>query len=222
MKIDRIIRSRRKTFALMIKSDGTLVVRAPLAATSVQIERIVQQKADWIQKKQAEVKQRQSQSPPKQFSSGETFLFLGAEYPLVIAQKQSRPLVLTHSYFHLSHSALPRAREVFTHWYQQQARQIFTERAAFYAAHNGLDYKSIRITSARTRWGSCSSKGNLSFTWRLVMAPPQVIDYVVAHELAHLQVRNHSPAFWQKVKTIMPDYLQYRRWLDAHGHLLTL
>ncbi len=85
-----------------------------------------------------------------------------------------------------------------------------------------MDYKSIRITSARTRWGSCSSKGNLSFTWRLVMAPPQVIDYVVAHELAHLQVRNHSPAFWQKVKTIMPDYLQYRRWLDAHGHLLTL
>jgi predicted metal-dependent hydrolase len=78
----------------------------------------------------------------------------------------------------------------------------------------------VRISSARTRWGSCSSRGSLSFTWRLVMAPVEVVDYVIVHELAHLRVHNHSPEFWKEVARLMPDYAQRKQWLKDNGRLL--
>jgi hypothetical protein len=122
----------------------------------------------------------------------------------------------------LPKSALPQAREHFTAWYKLQARQLIEERVRYFAARFGLHYSRVRITSARTRWGSCSSRGTLSFTWRLVMAPPAAIDYVVVHELAHLLVRNHSPAFWRKLEELLPDYRPPQQWLKQNGHLLIL
>jgi predicted metal-dependent hydrolase len=91
-----------------------------------------------------------------------------------------------------------------------------------YAAQYGLRYEKIRITSAQTRWGSCSPKGTLSFTWRLVMAPLEVIDYVVIHELAHLRVKNHSKTFWAEVESMLPDYTRHVAWLRKNGKFLTL
>jgi predicted metal-dependent hydrolase len=85
------------------------------------------------------------------------------------------------------------------------------------ARKHGFHYQKLRISSARTRWGSCSSSGTLSFTYRLVMAPPEVVDYVVVHELVHTQVRNHSKTFWTTVEEIMPDYKQRRTWLKKNG-----
>jgi predicted metal-dependent hydrolase len=86
----------------------------------------------------------------------------------------------------------------------------------------GFREMKVRISSARTRWGSCSQKGNLSFTWRLVMAPPDVIDYVVVHELCHTREMNHSRSFWEQVEAILPDFRQRRRWLKEYGKLLVL
>ncbi|NPV77748.1 MAG: M48 family metallopeptidase, partial [Anaerolineae bacterium] len=82
--------------------------------------------------------------------------------------------------------------------------------------------KQIKITSAKTRWGSCSAKGTVSFPWRLVMAPVPVIDYVVVHELVHILEKNHSRAFWNKVRAIMPDYQQKIRWLEVNGYTLMI
>lgn len=222
MKIDQIIRSRRKTFELMIKNDGSLVVRAPLEASDAQIERIVQQKSDWIQKKQELIRRRNQQLPARKFARGEILLFLGNQYRLSIATNQAIPLMVTTKQFRLAADALPHAQEVITRFYINQASLIIPQRVAYFAQRNRLKYKAVRISDARTRWGSCSSKGSLSFTWRLVMAPPKVIDYVVVHELAHLLERNHAKAFWQKVEAMMPDYLHHKRWLKANGHLLTL
>jgi predicted metal-dependent hydrolase len=112
-------------------------------------------------------------------------------------------------------AALPRAAAVFEAWYRRQARLVLAERVAAYAWQTGLQPKKLRIGAARTRWGSCSSKGTLSFTWRLVMAPQQVVDYVVVHELCHLQVKNHSRDFWARVKAILPDYKQQVGWLKG-------
>jgi len=100
--------------------------------------------------------------------------------------------------------------------------QVITERVQWYAAKHGLEYKQVKITSARTRWGSCNSRGTLSFSWRLVMAPVPVIDYVVVHELAHTVEKNHSKKFWAKVQIIMPDYQNRIEWLDKNGHLFNL
>ena len=80
----------------------------------------------------------------------------------------------------------------------------------------------MKITDARTRWGSCSTRGSLNFSWRLVMAPPAVIDYVILHELAHLKIHNHSSNFWSRVAQLVPDYREHKKWLEQNGHLLAI
>jgi predicted metal-dependent hydrolase len=99
---------------------------------------------------------------------------------------------------------------------------VISERVAYHAKKNKFAYRKIRISSARTRWGSCSTNGTLSFTWRLVLAPSEVIDYVVVHELAHTQIKNHSPKFWRRVVEIMPEFKRYITWLKKNGRFLTL
>lgn len=110
--------------------------------------------------------------------------------------------------------------------YRKAAQEYIPKRAAFYVSHFAdiIDgsYERIQIRSQKTRWGSCSSRGTLSFNWRLMLAPPAVLDYVVVHELCHLRHMNHSPQFWQCVEQILPDYKLRREWLRDHGNELTL
>jgi predicted metal-dependent hydrolase len=221
VKIDQIIRTKRKSIALIIKPDGRLVVRAPIRISNADIKHLVKQKERWIREKQKQVKDKTTQSKPKIYMDGEEFLYLGKSYNLKIVADLNPALVLSRK-FYLSRRALPKAESVFTEWYREQARAVITERVKLYAARHGFKYRKIRITSARTRWGSCSSMGNLNFTWRLVMAPPEVVDYVVVHELAHLRVNNHSKEFWKQVERIMPDYKQRLKWLKENGQKLTL
>lgn len=106
--------------------------------------------------------------------------------------------------------------------YRNAARQRLEERVAFYHTRTGGRYTSITVRDQKTRWGSCSSRGTLSFNYRLIFAPPQVLDYVVVHELCHLTHMNHSKDFWNKVASVMPEYKVYRLWLKEHGQELTL
>jgi len=106
--------------------------------------------------------------------------------------------------------------------YIAAAREYFPKRAAYFQTLTGGEYHRITIRDQKTRWGSCSAKGTLSFNWRLMLAPPAVLDYVVVHELCHLTHMDHSPAFWQAVADVCPDYRAHRRWLKDHGHELIL
>ena len=106
--------------------------------------------------------------------------------------------------------------------YRNFARQLFADRVAFYHPITGGNYTSITIRDQKTRWGSCSSRGTLSFNYRLIFAPPQVLDYVVVHELCHLTHMNHSKDFWDQVASVMPEYKTHRLWLKEHGQELTL
>ena len=126
------------------------------------------------------------------------------------------------SEFRLPVKALPKAPALLAAWYKNQARLILTERTDHFAQQFGLKYRSIRITSARTRWGSCSQLNALSFTWRLVMTPIEIVDYIVVHELAHVVEKNHSRAFWSQVERMLPDYRIRRKWLKTNGRLLDL
>ncbi len=106
--------------------------------------------------------------------------------------------------------------------YRSAARTQFEQRCAYYRQFTGGSYTSITVRNQKTRWGSCSSSGTLSFNYRLIFAPPAVLDYVVVHELCHLTHMNHSRAFWDKVGAVMPDYKARRQWLKDHGPELTL
>jgi len=219
IKIDQLIRSKRKTIAIMIQRDGKLLVRAPLRVSIVHIQHFINEKTDWILAQQE--KANAHLVPAHEYKDGEIFLFLGKKIPLELADPQKIPLILGSS-FRLKRSEKEQARQVFTRWYQEQARRVIASRVEYFADQYNLSYSRIRLSSARTRWGSCSSKGTLSFTWRLVMAPQEVIDYVVIHELVHLEIKNHSAAFWAKVQEYVPDYKKKRAWLKTNGHLLEL
>ncbi len=101
--------------------------------------------------------------------------------------------------------------------YMELARDIFTRKTACYASIMHVNYGRISIREQKTRWGSCSSKGNLNFNWRLIFAPESVLDYIVVHELAHRKEMNHSPAFYRIVASVLPDYKEQQKWLRDHG-----
>jgi predicted metal-dependent hydrolase len=109
------------------------------------------------------------------------------------------------------------AHAVVERWYRTEARRVLRERVLAHAATLGVEIGRIAVKDTRSRWGSCSSKGNLNFSWRLLLAPWEVLDYVVAHEVAHLKEMNHSPRFWAIVEQLCPDYRVHRAWLRTHG-----
>ncbi len=219
IQIDKLVRSKRKTLSLIVETDGTLTVRAPLRMKEADIRGFIEAKSGWIKRKQT--KAREVAVASRRYADGETFLYLGREVPLRLVPERIPALVMDGE-FKLTKSAHPRAESVFEAWYKKQARSVLTERVDFYSRKYGFDVEKARISSARTRWGSCSAKKTLSFTWRLVMAPPQVIDYVVVHELCHLRELNHSPSFWAQVEAILPDYKSHRKWLKHNGVKLQL
>lgn len=219
IEVNQLVRSKRRTIALIVKPDGSVIVRAPLRAPMTSIREFVEKNVKWIEKKRAEA-QAAKRPEPKRYVNGEQFLFLGNEYPLKVVKGQRTSLVLEDNTFKLAASAQKNAALIFERWYRKEALHILKRRVDYYANKCGFDYKKIGVTSARTRWGSCSAAGALNFSWRLILAPLEVVDYVVVHELVHTQVHNHSKLFWKRVAAIMPDYEERRKWLRKNGHPL--
>jgi predicted metal-dependent hydrolase len=213
--IHRVIRSKRRTIALIVERDGSVTVRAPMKMSGKAIMDFVDGHAHWVEKKQAEIRTTVP-IQPKQYLPGESFLYLGQAYPLEIIRDQKMKLVLDDG-FKLAESIQENAELVFQNWYRQQARRVIEERVTFFADRYQFHYEKIRITSARTRWGSCSSKGTLSFSWRLIQTPLEIVDYVVIHELAHTVHHNHSEAFWKLVEKLIPEFKERRKRLREYG-----
>lgn len=112
--------------------------------------------------------------------------------------------------------------DALTTWLKEQAMQIISERVALYANIMGITPGMVKLSAAKARWCSCSTKNNLNFTWRLIMCPLSVIDYVVVHELSHITYKNHSPAFWARVKTVLPSYEDDQEWLKVNRKLMEI
>jgi predicted metal-dependent hydrolase len=220
IQIDKLIRSKRKTIALIIERDGSFTVRAPMRAPHIAIETFIQQKTDWITRTREKLKSIRP-TLGKQYTDGEKFLFLGSSFDLILVGPQ-KPSLRFDSGFTLSRAAQSKGGLVFTRWYKARALEVISERVKHYSQQYDFTPKQVKITSAKTRWGSCSPSGTLNFTWRLVMAPLDVIDYVVVHELAHLRVKDHSNKFWKVVGSIYPEYKKQRRWLRENGEKLNL
>ena len=221
IKIDKIIRSKRRTIALEVTRDASLIVRAPYRTSFDFIEKVVFKKRFWIKEKQEIVRDRCKKVIPKEFVSGEVFLYLGNMYKLEFIDDMDMPIVFDNN-FKIALKNYDIAKEILIAWYKAQAYQKISERVNWHSSLSGLRYNKIRISDAQKRWGSCSAKGNLNFSWRLIMAPLRVIDYVVVHELAHLEEKNHSKTFWNKIKIMQPDYEQHKDWLKENRHLLDI
>jgi predicted metal-dependent hydrolase len=220
IEVHQTIRSKRKTLALIVEPDGSLIVRAPLRSSEKSIREFVENNARWIEKKQAQVREVIPVAR-KQYIPGEMFMYLGNCYPLEIVKDQKKPLLLIEN-FKLAQSAQNYANLIFERWYRRQAREVLNERVNLYASQHDFQYDKIRITSARSRWGSCSANGSLNFSWRLIMTPLETIDYVVIHELVHTIIHNHSKQFWKKMEKILPNYKEHKKWLRNNGQQFML
>ena len=220
IRIDRIIRSKRKTISLIVTQDADLVVRAPLRTSVAYINDLVIRKRAWILQKKAEMSSIPAYTG-KQFVEGEEFLLLGNPYPLRISGSILPSVELGDCLVVRTPSAkaIP---GMLAGWYRLQAQTFIVPRCEALARETGHAPSAIRISHASRRWGSCSTKGTVSFSWRLVLAPQEIIDYVIVHELAHLAHHNHSPRFWSRVRELMPDYRERKEWLRRHERVLCL
>lgn len=208
-----IVRSHRKTLGIQINHDASITVSAPHLLPKFFINQFLREKESWIRQKQQLVLTRNKPINPDEY------WYLGKTYKLALGKNQ-KELVEVADKLYVGSTNPKFAKTYLLSWYKQQARKIIVKRVEHYAALSGARYKSIGITSAETRWGSCSSEKTLNFNWKLIMAPLPVIDYVVCHELAHLTELNHSRAFWETVRKMYPLYREYRTWLKRNGDRL--
>jgi predicted metal-dependent hydrolase len=154
---------------------------------------------------------------------GAQLLYLGIEYQLQLRGEDRRNSVDLHTDEAVIRVSATDSAEItwlLERWYRNAARNVITARVAEWARELGVVHGRIAIRAQRTRWGSCSTKGNLNFNWRLLMAPLEVVDYVVVHELVHLTIPHHGAAFWREVEHWCPERKRYQRWLRDHGSRL--
>ncbi|MFA6470871.1 MAG: SprT family zinc-dependent metalloprotease [Candidatus Latescibacterota bacterium] len=223
-----LIRSpRRKTIGIRVSSDNSITVHAPLKISENRIKEIVRTKFSWIRKRIALNDVRNSRLNPREYKDGERFLFLGKTC-LLKTERGTAGVTLREGQLSVGvPSGLDEKEQGYIsrslkEWYIRQAEKIFLERVVFYQDVIGVKVNLVRIKTLRSRWGSCSIHGNLSFNWLLVMSPLAVIDYIVVHELCHCIQRNHSPAYWKLVESILPDYKLRNKWLRVNSFTLTL
>jgi len=221
IKIDELKRTKRKTISLEIKADGRLVVRAPFLTSKKIILKALNEKSSWIVEKQQAMLKKLKENSPKAYNAGEILLFRGnsivLEYAEHIDEIELREITLIVP--EKSHVDVKRAVEW---WYRMQATQDINIWLEHYAKSDGFKFRTAKLSNASTRWGSCGPNNTLNFSWRLVMAPPEVLNYVVVHELCHTVHHDHTAAFWQKVAKVMPDYEVHKHWLKENGHKLSL
>jgi predicted metal-dependent hydrolase len=219
-------KARKRTISIQVMADGRVVIRAPYRTSQREIDRFFIAKTEWVKKKllERENSPRKDAGKPVAFISGEKFLYLGEFYPLEFHNIDGRksPLCLYRGIFMLDENRAADARTLFIKWYKDEARRLLEDRVNYYSSSLELFPKGIRITSAQSRYGSCSPDNKLSFTWRLVMSPLDVIDYIIIHELMHIKEKNHSRRFWDLVKASVPDYKRHNLWLKEYGHFLRI
>lgn len=188
---------------------------------NVSPNQILRDNAAWVVQKVRKYDRYREQVPDRRFEVGETFPYLGEPYEVIVEQRPSSSI--TEGKFrlakhHVKETSIKRALETL---YRRNARQRFERRADHFANEMGVEYEEIEIRNQRTRWGSCSTNGTLGLNWRLMMASPEIIDYIVIHELAHLQEPNHNSSFWSLVTEYDSDYEAHSRWLSENStHLI--
>ena len=207
---------QRRTVGLKITADG-LVVHAPKRVLAFQLNKILQEKSAWILSKlQA---QKANQVDLFQWEDGENLLYLGQDIQLNIVQYTSNKALVFDANKLMMATPTPDNHNLIQRkviqWYQKQAALDFGRRLEILAAKLGVSTPPLTLSNARSRWGSCNSRGEVRLNWRLLQAPPHIINYVICHELAHLKQMNHSAKFWAVVGQLFPHYKAAEKELKA-------
>lgn len=212
-----IIRSYRKTIALHVKNPDEVIVKAPLFMPDFFIKRFINKNLDWIKEKTNLLSQQQDIKKIS-YREGGNILYLGNEYNIIFVDNTE--IRLKEDKILLPFVAKFRLEKELDIWFVKQARDIITKQVEYYADLMKARYTDLKFSDTKSQWGRCTHDNKLQFSWRLIMGPLLVINYVVVHELAHTFHKNHSRAFWNKVRLHNPSYRQQIKWLKENGHSL--
>ena len=218
IKPDEIIRSNRKTLSLSIDFFGRVIVRAPKRFSEERIFAFIHEKEDWILRKKAQMQGAGIHLPPENLD-GYKLLLLGNFCQISLTEEKFVRYDKENSRLYLPKIG---ATDRLKKWLKENAKRILSSVTEQTANRMGARYKSVTITSAKTRWGSCSAENAIRYSFRLLYAPKEVIEYVSEHELAHIKHKNHSPLFWAEVAKYCPNWREYRLWLKQHGALMEI
>jgi hypothetical protein len=220
-----IRRSDRARHArILVGGDGIEVVvprRFPLR----DIEPFVEEKTPWIERTLRRMRESESEFPPARLEDGGELPYLGERLALRVREEAGRTRAhVAHRGGELRVALAPTGplAAALEAWYRRRAREEVGARLDAAVARAGTSYSGLQIRGQRTRWASCSSSGAMSFNWRLLLAPAGILDYVVEHEVVHLDVHDHSPRFWSLLAARSPGWREHERWLRRHGHALRL
>jgi len=227
-KIDYTIlrKSYRKTISIEVTSRNKVVVKTSKGYSDKLIDQFVSKKSRWIQKQIDFNKKIRKPYLLRKYISGEKYLYLGKYYQLFFSEGKFN-ISLDDRYLKFSGSKKNLVRKKYIQnklkiWYKKKAYKKILERVSFFEKVFGVNISDLQIKSFKRSWGNCSSKKKVSFSQYLIMAPIPVIDYVVAHELAHIIIPNHSPKFWKFLEKIIPDYQQRKKWFTIYENQLCL
>lgn len=213
-----IVYKKRKSIAIHIDPYGQIEVQAPKGTPEDNVLRVVEQKWDWIIERVKEMKDRLEGPQEKVYDHGEVFLYLGKSYAIIISEETelNKDYALIEGeklHLYLKEKSEDRIKQTLKRFYYQQCKILVGERIKAHQNSFKSKPRSIQVTDNQSAWGTCDGKFQLTFNWKLAMAPLEIIDYVVVHEMCHMVHLNHERSFWRLVGSIIPDYEKKQAWL---------
>jgi len=218
-----IRRSKRsKTITVNIERDGSVNAVAPFECDEETIRKELEAREYLIYKRVANRKAVIKAHINRKYVNGQSFLYMGQSYNLVISENVKSALEIVDDKFVLNEKYLPKARETFIRFYKKNGMSYIKERVGYFSKLVGREPALIRIMELGAHWASCSPNHNINFHWKCVMAKPMIIDYLIVHELTHLKHPQHTHQFWDAVFSVMPNYKECEDWLHNYGVTLDL
>ena len=222
LSVEIVRTKRRKTASIQIR-DGLVRAVVPDRISDFRVEALIKKRMPWIRKKlQDELKIIIPST--KEYVSGESLTYLGKNYRLKVIANNKCSVKLIGGYIEVStpKKSHNKIKDMLTQWYIDHAIERLKEKTDRYANIIGVSPSTVSVRDYKSKWGSCSSDGKISYNWRIIMSPHRIVDYIVIHELCHMLEHNHSKDFWQHVSNNCRDYKECRDWLKINGRVLTI
>lgn len=209
---------------------GEVSLSAPMGLCEQELHRWLAQKRDWVQAKLQQQQLHADEVPVRSYSSGDTVIYLGREYPLQVCSAGRSSVSFSDEagfvvYLSASRgqSSEPERVQAQLHkWFKARARELLLDKTAYICDQLQLTFTDMQLRRTKSKWGHCTSKGVIQYNWLILAAPEAVIDYLVAHEVCHLRHLNHSRSFWNLVAKACPDFKEHKSWLHRYGHTLVV
>lgn len=210
-------RSKRKTVSIFIERDGSVTALVPEKISEDELKEVITSKEYQIHKNLAEWKQLNDKAIHREYVSGQSFMYFGRNYRLKLIEKNQGKVILYKGKFLLGKDEVDKGKEYFIDFYKTKLKEKIIPIIKHRQAQLGVEVREVKVMELQNRWASCSSEKRINFHWKCMMAPVEVLNYIVVHELVHFNHPNHTPVFWNEVDKLIPDFIKNKEWLRVHG-----